>query len=910
VGIFTFLFTDIEGSTALLQRVGQAAYGGILSSHHRVIRAALAGHDGREVDTAGDGFFAVFFSTRSCVAAALEMQQQLGAIAWPGGEPVRVRMGMHCGEADEAPTGLIGLDVHRAARVAAVAHGGQVLLSETAAALLTDALPPGTALRDLGKHQLKDLGRPLELFQLCGPGLRIDFPPLRSLGSPELPNNLPGELTAFVGREHELAAIRALVTGSRLVTLAGPGGAGKTRLGLQVAAELLDGSGDGVWLVPLAPVTEEGAVGAAIAEALHIPLPPGRPAMEVLADALAPQDLLIVLDNCEHLIGECAKVVDVLLRSCPKLHVIATSREPLGISGETIYRVPPMSTPDAADIDPATAESFDAIALFETRARTQGVPLALDAEVLPLVVSVCRRLDGMPLAIELAAARLRSMSLDDLDDRLDQRFRLLTGGSRTALPRHQTLRAAVDWSYSLLTAAEQLLLARLSVFAGGFDLAAAEAVCGFGAIDALDVAGLLGSLVDKSLVVAEPAGRSLRYRMLETIRLFAAGQLAELGNTEAGTVATWHCQHYLATVEAIAPHLYGPEQAGWRAQLDADRANVRRAADHAAADVDGTASVLRFGVALWRYWVIRYEGKEAARLLVPVLRRPEASADPALFAEALVAAARTILSADAATSLRLAEQADTAADGLDDDRLLVLARGTLCLACYVAGEVERARSLGQDAVDRARRLSDDLLLGMSLRAYLLTVEPAVSGPLYAEAIDCTERSGDLGTNAALHNNAAIGLLADGNNAAARSHLEAAVRASAASGYTQLTALGLLGSLQRAEHDPDRARQTYTEALRASRRMGDRRTMAGALQGLACLAGDAGDWQRAAELLGASQALLDKTGHRWESSDMLERQQVLDQITAAVGSDDMHRAYSAGQALSFDDAIALAFRAIS
>ena len=277
VGMFTFLFTDIEGSTALLQRAGGDLYGRILADHHGLIRSALAGHGGAELNTAGDGFFAGFSSPRACVAAALEMQRALGAQAWPGGEQVRVRMGVHAGEAEQTTTGLVGLDVHRAARIAAVAHGGQVLLSETAAALVRGVLPPGAALVDLGTHQLKDLGRPEQIFQLSAPGLQAEFPPLRSLGNPALPNNLPAQLAAFIGRERELSDVRALVESCRLVTLTGAGGAGKTRLGLQVAAELLDGSGDGVWLAELAAVTDGDAVAAAIAAALRIPPQPGRP---------------------------------------------------------------------------------------------------------------------------------------------------------------------------------------------------------------------------------------------------------------------------------------------------------------------------------------------------------------------------------------------------------------------------------------------------------------------------------------------------------------------------------------------------------------------------------------------------------------------------------------------------------
>jgi class 3 adenylate cyclase len=432
VETFTFLFTDVEGSTALLRHVGEGAYAQVLADHHSLIRSGLAAHGGREVDTQGDAFFAVFSSPRACVAAAIELQQALQAHAWPAGEHVRVRMGVHTDEASKTATGLVGLDVHRAARVAAAGYGGQVLLSETAAALVRDALPRGTALIDLGMHRLKDLGRPERIFQLQAAGLQARFPPLRSLGNPALANNLPAQLATFIGRERELSEVRALVESSRLVTLTGAGGCGKTRLGLQLAAELLDGSGDGVWLVELAAVSDEDAVAPAIGQALGTAAQPGRPALETLLDALAPQDVLIVLDNCEHLIGGCAKTADVILRRCPLVHLVATSREPLGIGGEAIYRVPPLSLPKPGDSGSGAAGSSDAVALFVDRARAQGTGLAVDEQTAPLVVSICARLDGLPLAIELAAARLPSLSLSGLADRLDQRFRLLTGGSRTA----------------------------------------------------------------------------------------------------------------------------------------------------------------------------------------------------------------------------------------------------------------------------------------------------------------------------------------------------------------------------------------------------------------------------------------------------------------------------------------------
>jgi predicted ATPase/class 3 adenylate cyclase len=905
VETLTFLFTDIEGSTALLGRLGEDVYGQVLAGHHALIRSALAAHGGREVDTQGDAFFAVFSSPRACVAAVLQMQQAIDAHAWPGGERVRVRMGIHCGEAARTAAGLVGLEVHRAARVAAVAHGGQVLVSEAAAALVRDGLPPGAALADLGSHRLKDLGRPERIFQLQAAGLPAGFPPLRSLGNPALPNNLPAELSAFIGRDREVAEVRALVEACRLVTLTGAGGCGKTRLALQVAAELLDGSGDGVWLVELAAVTDQDAVPTAICEALRLTVNPARPAVEALLDALAPQDVLIVVDNCEHLIGGCAKTAEAILRRRPKVHLVATSREPLGIGGETIYRVPSLSLPGPGEAGLPASGSSDAVALLLERARAQGVALAVDGQAGPLVVSVCRRLDGMPLAIELAAARLRSMSLAELHDRLDQRFRLLTGGSRTALERQQTLRATVGWSYSLLTDAERLLLARLSVFAGGFGLDAAEAVCGSGGLDALEIAGLLGSLVDKSLVVAEPAGGTLRYRLLETIRLFAAEQLADVGDEEAAAVAAAHRAYFLSFAEAAAAHLTGPEQGSWLARLDADQANLRRAAGHAADDPEGTGLVLRLGVALERYWWARSREQEGFALLVPVLRRHDAPADPALFAAALVTGAFVGCTIDVATARHLAERAVQVARQLGDDRLLSRALAAQCGAYFFAGQPETGRPFGQESVERARRVGDDVLLAESLHGYLLTIDPAQSGPLFAEAIACTERSGDHLSNLSLHNNASAHALQAGDIPGARAHLQAAAQAGQQIGHQSPVVTANLGRVLRAERDLDGARSLFETALRMSRRNGDSAGMAHSCLGLALLAGDLGDWDRSGALHGAAQALLDRTGVAWDEDDARDRRDSLDQARACLGDEQLERAYAQGMTLSLDKALDLA-----
>jgi predicted ATPase/class 3 adenylate cyclase len=909
-----FLFTDIEGSTALLQRIGDEVYSGLLADHHEIIRSGLAAYAGREVGTAGDGVFAVFSSPRACVAAVVEIQRSLVAHEWPARAEVRVRMGVHVGEASETDlVGFAGLEVHRAARVAAVAHGGQVVLSAAATALVHDALPAGVTLRDLGLHRLKDLGRPEHIFQVQADGLREDFPPLRSLDNPALPNNLPVQLSAFIGREHELSELRRLVESSRLVTLTGPGGSGKTRLALQVVAELLDGSGDGVWLVELAAVSDEGAVPQAVAQALGITSRPAQPALETLIDALTPQRILILLDNCEHLIGACAKLADAVLRRCPGAHLVTTSREPLGIGGETIYRVPSLSLPATADDGWAMMEGSDAVALFVERARSQGVGLATDKETSDLVVSTCRRLDGMPLAIELAAARLRSLSIRDLHGLLDQRFRLLTGGSRSALERQQTLRATVDWSYSLLNDPERSLLRRLSVFSDGFDLQAAGAVCAFGEIQDFDVTDILGSLVDQSLVVAEPSEGGFRYRLLETIRQFAAERFVEADRDEVAFVVDAHCEHFLAVAETAARECTGPTQAWWFARLKADNSNLRRAIEHAAGDTEKTALVLRFAIALKYYWWAFSLRQEAFGLLAPVLERPEAIAFPKLLARALATAALMARYVDVRRSVQFGEQSVTLARELSDDRLLVESLTVLSAACSFAGDFGKGIPFGEESVERARELGDDFLLAESLNAYLLcnqATDPDRTGPdrteeLYSEAIACSERHGNPFLTGLLQNNAGCFALAAANIPTARSHFEASIRAMQGLARPSHAAMEGLGWVLREDGDREGSRSMFEDALRLSRRSGDRAGIAYVSLGLACIAGDLGDWHRAAVLHGVAQTFFDVTGETWQVPEAVYRKTSIDQISGHLGEDEFQRSYSQGKGLSLDEAMDVA-----
>jgi predicted ATPase/class 3 adenylate cyclase len=594
-GTFTFLFTDIEGSTRMLQRLGPE-YARVLADHHRLLRAACGAHNGREERTEGDAFFVVFTSAAAAIAACVDAQHALAAHPWPDGGEVRVRMGLHTGVATgEVPGSLVGIAVHQAARICSAGHGGQVLVSAATAALARDALPEGIVLVDLGPHRLKDLLEPIPLYQLAGSGLARDFPPLTSLSV--LPHNLPVQRTSFVGRERELLEIRKLLGDGGLVTLTGTGGCGKTRLAIQVAAESLDDWTDGVWLVELAALDEPDLVSRALARTLGVRDEPGRALTGTLVDHLRHKALLLVLDNCEHLGGACAELAHVLLRECPAVAILATSREPLNVSGETMWRVPSLATPDGGE--DATAEAlfgFDAVRLFLDRARGAEPRFTFDAATGPAVAHICSRLDGIPLALELAAARVRVMPVAELATRLDDRFRLLTLGERAALPRQQTLRGTLDWSYDLLSDTERTVFARISVFAGGFSVAAMEAVCGRGLLG-VDVVDILAALVDKSLVIFDlDTGR---YRLLETVREYASQRLDEFGDDT--TLRDAHLEWFVDLVGAAPGDAAAWSEGQWFERFEADHDNLRAAltwADH----THGADALVGLAHGLFNFW--------------------------------------------------------------------------------------------------------------------------------------------------------------------------------------------------------------------------------------------------------------------------------------------------------------------
>jgi predicted ATPase len=559
----------------------------------------LRSHGGVEHGTQGDSFFASFGSASACVLAAIEIQRDLASHEWPSGEDLRVRMGIHTGEASQAPTGLVGFGVHRAARIAAVSHGGQVLVSAATAEIVVDSLPDGVSTLDLGEHQLKDLQRPEHLFQLCVDGETGEFPPLQSLSHPEVRHNLPVQLSSFIGRESELSEVHGLVATSRLVTLTGPGGCGKTRLALQAAAELLDGSGDGVWFVDLATLRDEQFVAERVASVLGVRAEPGMEVEDSVAASISNRSMLVILDNCEHLVDTCAKLSDRLLRSCPHLTILATSREPLGVDGEHPYRVPSLGLPEGDGVrDTERVARCEAVQLLVERVRIHDPTFILEDANAEAVAAICERLDGIPLALELVAARLSVMTPHDVEQRLDDRFRLLTGSSRTAVARQQTLQASLDWSYDLLDGSQRTVLMRTSVFVGSFELAAAEAVCATDNTEAGEVAHLLFGLVDRSLVRGVQTDGSRRFRLDETVREYSARKLLDSGEHELRAARERHAAHYDAVARDLPP-IGGLRRMSVANTLAEERrnaletGNVRVALDHSLQDADDVDRTLR-----------------------------------------------------------------------------------------------------------------------------------------------------------------------------------------------------------------------------------------------------------------------------------------------------------------------------
>jgi predicted ATPase/class 3 adenylate cyclase len=595
-GTVTFLFTDIQGSTRLAQEQ-RDTWEALRARHHAILHSAIQANNGHVFQIIGDAFCAAFHTAGEALQASIAVQHGLLAEDW-GETSIQVRMGINTGAAQagsnaDGSGGYTGYStLARTQRVMSTAYGGQILLSNTSAELLLGELPAGVSLRDMKENRLKGLLNPEHLWQAVATGLPQDFPALQTLNS--IPNNLPIQLTSFIGREQEIAEINRLVEHNRLVTLTGSGGVGKTRHSLQVAAEVLDTFAEGTWLVELATVSSPELVPQALASVLSVHEDQARPLMTALQDHLQPKTILLLFDNCEHLLEACAQLADGLLHACPHLKILVSSREALGMAGEVSFRVPSLSLPDAQHLPSLERlTQYDSVRLFIERAVAVKSDFVVSNLNAPAVAQICSRLDGIPLAIELAAARLRGLSAEQISERLDDRFRLLTGGSRTALPRQQTLRAMIEWSYDLLSEAERVLLRRLAVFVGDWTLEAAEVVCAEPessagsppvppvpapagqAIATSEIMDLLLRLVDKSLIVPQEQGGQARYSMLETIRQFADDKLSESG--ECAGLRLRHLEFFLRFAEQAETELHRAEPLIWLHQLGAEYENLQAA---------------------------------------------------------------------------------------------------------------------------------------------------------------------------------------------------------------------------------------------------------------------------------------------------------------------------------------------
>ena len=944
-GTVTFLFTDIEGSTRLLQELGDE-WGNVLQDQRRLMRAALAANSGIELGTEGDSFFVVFASAEDAVQAVVSAQQSLAAHSWAGGKPVRVRMGLHTGEGRIVADGYVGLDVHRAARIASSGHGGQVVISESVHSLVEKALPTGVTIRDLGDHRLKDLPRPEHLYQLDIEGLLTEFPALKTLDVRK--NNLPLQLTTFLGRGTELEELRALLAGGRLVTLVGTGGIGKTRLAIELASQVLEEYAH-VWLAELAPVSNPDLVAQTLMTAIDVREQAGRTATEALIDYFGSKSALVVLDNCEHLIEPCAVLAESLLQACPKLKVIATSREALGVAGEAIWRVPSLAMPDPERL-PALEQIAEstAVALFVDRARTASPSFQLTKENAPLVVQVCQRLDGIPLAIELAASRLSLLSLPQMLTRLNDRFRLLTGGRRTALPRQQTLRAAIDWSFELLAEPERTLLRRASVFAGGFNLELAEEICGWEPLDPLDVLDLLATLVSKSLVIADERDGAPRYRLLETIREYAAerARAAE----EERTLQERHRTRFLAIAEEAERELHGPDQLRWFDRVDTEIANFRAAFDCCLANADAQAA-LRIAAGLGLYWRSRGHFNEGRLWLERALAPKQEAVPSVLRAKALAWASYLAIWQGAWTQAQIhGEESLNLYTAANDSWGIGFALQTLGSVALNQDDYPDAARLQQESISYLRETGDTDSLGMS---YLYLGVVALRKGEYVPAMGMLEQALISFREVGDGRRVSIALRIMGETELCQGHYTPAttlldeslslVRESKDRVDLGLT-LYLLGQAARSTADYPRAKALFEESLALAREFNDGMSaglalcelaivarqqedlgaatalleqaletfdprekfgIVACLHGLGMVAAQQGNAERAATLFGAAHKLREELGAPIPPFERDEYQMETQQVQTALGEEEFVRLSAHGRGMTPDEAVAYA-----
>jgi predicted ATPase/class 3 adenylate cyclase len=872
---FTFVFTDIEGSSRLWEESPETM-ALALARHDTLLHDIFATHGGDVFKTMGDSLLVAFEDSGSALFAAIQAQRALLAEEWETARPLRVRAALHRGPAEQRNTDYFGPTLNRTSRLLSAGHGGQTLLSRAAREDI--ALPDGISLYDLGERRLRDLARPERIFQLVAPGLPTEFPPLRSLEV--LPNNLPPQLTTFVGRERELEQAKELVQRSRLVTLTGPGGTGKTRLALEVAAAMLESFDDGVWLVELATVLDEARVGGTIAAALGAREDAERAIEDSLIDFLRSKELLLVLDNCEHLVAECAKLSAQLLRGAPRLRILASSREPLAIPGETRLPVPSLSMPDFFDrkldaSSPAAVIEFEAVRLFVERATAVQPSFAVTGENAATIARICWRLDGIPLAIELAAARVKMLTVQQILDRVDDQLRLLTNGGRTALPRQQTLTALIDWSYDLLNEKERRLLRRLSVFGRGRTLRAIEAVCAGDGIEQWEILDLLQQLIDKSLVSTEhhDDAASARYFLLESVWDYSGAKLAESG--EAAAVSSRHLDYFLQMAERAEEKLLGREQLEWIEKLATEHGNLRLALDWAVQAPEGVERGLRLAGALERYWEVRTHLTEGRDCCAALLARPEAAARTSARAKALAGAGRLAFCQD------------------DDDT---------------------ARALLSEAMDLYRELGAEAE-AMRVQAVLGFVEWSEGNPAAArahfEVVEAYARRHGERRMLAMALNGLGSLLADdGDYVRARELKEESIAMYERTGDKWISGLQILSlvRVQIAHGDFAAAEVRLAEAAQYAEELGNEMSIPYVLEGFGKIAASTGQNERATLLFGASQALRERLG--FSSLPPAERPTYDDAVNlmrAGLAPETFDEAWARGRALSTDAGLAVAIR---